>query len=90
MYACVLETGRGFFEGVCAPGNASAYFRDPPPPCYSRMVRVGVHTHQRDRLFCDPPLPLDSRIALFQRCGKSNTEVYIRAFYLLVFHQSID
>jgi hypothetical protein len=31
MYACVLETGRGFFEGVCAPGNATAYFSDHPP-----------------------------------------------------------
>ena len=32
MYAYALETGGGFFEGVCAPGNATAYFRDPPPP----------------------------------------------------------
>src|SRR5215217_8085072 len=38
MYACILETGRGFFEGVCAPGNASAYFRDPPPLLDSRIA----------------------------------------------------
>jgi hypothetical protein len=25
MYACTLEIGRGFFEGVCAPMNASAF-----------------------------------------------------------------
>jgi hypothetical protein len=30
MYACIHETGRGFFEGVCAPSNATANFRDPP------------------------------------------------------------
>jgi hypothetical protein len=40
MYACILETGCGFFEGVCAPRNATAHFRDPPPPPThgSRMV----------------------------------------------------
>ena len=31
MYACVVETGRGFFEGACAPSNATAHFCDPPP-----------------------------------------------------------
>ena len=30
MYACVLETGRRFFEGVCEPSETTAYFRDPP------------------------------------------------------------
>jgi hypothetical protein len=30
MYACVLETGRGFFKGVCAQSNATANLRDPP------------------------------------------------------------
>jgi hypothetical protein len=30
MYACVHETGVGFFERVCAPSNATANFRDPP------------------------------------------------------------
>jgi len=28
---CNRETGRGFFEGVCAPSNASVHFHDPPP-----------------------------------------------------------
>jgi hypothetical protein len=32
MYAWILEIGRGFFEGVCAPCKATANFRDPPPP----------------------------------------------------------
>jgi hypothetical protein len=32
MYACILETGRGFFGGVCTPSNTTAYLRDPPPP----------------------------------------------------------
>jgi hypothetical protein len=32
MYACVPETGRGFFEGVCTPSNATAYLHDPPLP----------------------------------------------------------
>ena len=36
MYACILEIGRGFFEGVCAPSNATAYLRDPPPPRNAR------------------------------------------------------
>jgi hypothetical protein len=31
MYACILETGRGLFEGVCPPCNATAHYSDPPP-----------------------------------------------------------
>jgi hypothetical protein len=31
MYACVPENGGGFFEGVSAPGNATAHLSDPPP-----------------------------------------------------------
>jgi hypothetical protein len=31
MYAYLLKTEHGFFEGVCAPCNATAYFSDPPP-----------------------------------------------------------
>jgi hypothetical protein len=30
MYACISETGRGFFEGVCTPSNATAHSYDPP------------------------------------------------------------
>jgi hypothetical protein len=30
MYACIPEIDGGFFEGVCAPCTATAYFRDPP------------------------------------------------------------
>jgi len=32
MYAYIPEIGGGFFEGVCAPSNATANFCDPPPP----------------------------------------------------------
>jgi hypothetical protein len=35
MYACIPETRCGFFEGACAPGKATAYSRDPPPPLHS-------------------------------------------------------
>jgi hypothetical protein len=30
MYACICQTERGFFEGVCTPNNATAKFCDPP------------------------------------------------------------
>jgi hypothetical protein len=32
MYACIHEIGARFFEGVCPSSNATANFRDPPPP----------------------------------------------------------
>jgi hypothetical protein len=32
MYACIPEISGGFFEGVCAPSNATAHLRDPPSP----------------------------------------------------------
>ena len=32
MYACVLETGRGFFAGVCVAGHRPLFSCDPPPP----------------------------------------------------------
>ena len=32
MYACIVETGGGFFAVVCAPSNATANSYDPPPP----------------------------------------------------------
>jgi hypothetical protein len=30
MYACIPESGGGFFEGVCTPSNATAHSYDPP------------------------------------------------------------
>jgi hypothetical protein len=36
MYACIRETGRGFFARVCTPCNATAIFRDPPPPRHTK------------------------------------------------------
>jgi hypothetical protein len=32
MYACLYEIRGGFFSGVCTLSNATANFRDPPPP----------------------------------------------------------
>jgi hypothetical protein len=63
MYAFIRETGRRFFEVVCAPSTMTAHLHDPPP------------------------LPLDSRTALFQLCSKSNTAVCIQAFWFFVSHQ---
>jgi hypothetical protein len=37
MYACNLETGRGFFEGVSAPSDATTHLRDPPLPLDTRI-----------------------------------------------------
>jgi hypothetical protein len=37
MYACILETGRGFFEEVYPSSNATAHSCDPPPLLDSRM-----------------------------------------------------
>jgi len=34
MYACIPEIGRGFFDVVCIPSNATAHSCDPPPPRY--------------------------------------------------------
>ncbi len=43
MYACILESGRGFFEGVCAPSYATAYSSDPPPPpSHSRILNAST------------------------------------------------
>ena len=52
MYACILETGRGFFEVVCAPGNATAYSRDPPPaPRFANPIS-GSLLSRRLRSYC--------------------------------------
>jgi hypothetical protein len=48
MYACVLETGRGFFEGVCAPCKTTAHFSDPPT---TQLFANGSPLAQRDRRF---------------------------------------
>src|SRR5215207_9084776 len=36
MYACISETGRGFFEGVRTPSDATAHSRDPLHPCNAK------------------------------------------------------
>ena len=35
MYACILQIGGGFCEGVCALGDQDRISADPPPPCRS-------------------------------------------------------
>ena len=46
MYACIFETGRGFFEGVCAPSNVTAYFYDPPPPIRESTPANASHSKE--------------------------------------------
>jgi hypothetical protein len=36
MCACVHKSGRGFFEGVCAPSTTTFHLYDLPPPLNSR------------------------------------------------------
>ena len=43
MYACVHETGVGFFEGVGTPRNATAHLRDPPPSLAIRELLLELH-----------------------------------------------
>jgi hypothetical protein len=52
MYACVHETGRGFFEGVCTTSNATAYSCDPPPPRFALHL-CGLSTQRLLRSFTD-------------------------------------
>ena len=42
MYACIREARARFFEGVCTPSNATAIFRDPPPPNHGRTGALAV------------------------------------------------
>jgi hypothetical protein len=35
MYACIHQTMRGFFGGVCALSDQTCISSDPPPPCHS-------------------------------------------------------
>jgi hypothetical protein len=44
MYACVHEISGGFFEGVCAPSNTTAYLRDPPPLSLKRRLVLPCST----------------------------------------------
>jgi hypothetical protein len=38
MYACIHETGGGFFEGVRALNDQACISSDPPPPCHSGIA----------------------------------------------------
>src|SRR5215208_6649396 len=44
MYACVRETGRGFFAWVRTPSNAAAQLHDPPPPSLKRRLLLPCST----------------------------------------------
>jgi hypothetical protein len=39
MYACIYETGGGFFEGVCALSDQACISSDPPSPA----IRGSLH-----------------------------------------------
>jgi hypothetical protein len=49
MYACIRGTGRGFFEGVCTPSNATAHSCDPPYPVTGKNRSPGNGTPARSR-----------------------------------------
>jgi hypothetical protein len=63
MYACILEIGRGFFEGVCGQGNQPLAFRDPPHPGIRELTLedppscpwVWVYVESRLRTLEDAP-----------------------------------
>ena len=42
MYACVVETGRGFFEGVCAACHCPRISSDPPHPSIRELTLVHI------------------------------------------------
>jgi hypothetical protein len=44
MYACISETGRGFFAEVCGGENRPPTFRDPPPLSLASRSESGKHT----------------------------------------------
>ena len=63
----------------------------PPSVARTRVCLGGVRAWQCNRPSPRPtPSPGDSRTALFQRCGESNTGVYVGVFYFLVSHQSVS
>jgi hypothetical protein len=47
MYACVLETGRGFFEGVCARNDRPRISADAPRLTICELRSVHVERHGR-------------------------------------------
>jgi hypothetical protein len=42
MYAYINETGREFFEGVCAPSNATTHSCDPPHPALCTGTKLAL------------------------------------------------
>src|SRR5215207_3851968 len=48
MYACILETGCGFFEGVCTPSNTTAHSCDPPLPLTLRELTLATAGWSKD------------------------------------------
>jgi hypothetical protein len=51
MYACVLETGCGFFGGVCTPSSTTAHLRNPPPLSLTirELIPANVGRSKSDR-----------------------------------------
>src|SRR5215204_3531217 len=54
MYACILESGRGFFEGVCAPVITHCFLVTPhhppfangcmPVPCLATLTAANIYS----------------------------------------------
>ena len=64
MYACDYRTWRGFFEGVYAPGNASAYFRDPPPAIRELVAATVGRRKANGAVACALPRSPDHELTL--------------------------
>src|SRR5215213_11039510 len=83
MYACILETGRGFFEVVCAAGYRVHISSDPPPQFANRLWYTsgqGVN-HRFWRWFALTPVAKALASCDESSCGSRRT-VRLRPRYL--------
>jgi hypothetical protein len=79
MYACVRRTGRGFFEGVCPPSNATADFRDPPYPATRKNRSPIARTPARRESLA--ALPTSTSASAWIGGWRSSICVYQRTTY---------
>jgi hypothetical protein len=59
MYACFLEIGRGFFEGVCGRNDQRLDSQDPPPPIRESSPASPVTAKGTGQMVCRLPRSLD-------------------------------
>jgi len=52
MYACILETGRGCFEGVHALNDQDWISTDPPPPRIALHLSELLDPNAAKKLYC--------------------------------------